>query len=508
MSEKKSAADMSRRGMLRGGLATAGVGTFALMGVGTSQTANATPADVQNLKEAEYDAVIIGSGCAGLVCALRAAELGLKPVILEKMGRPSGNTIYAGGHFLGLNTRFHKAQGIGQDDSEELFYEDMMKMSQGKGDPKLTRFFVQNCASAMEWLSDSAGIKWKKIEEEAYPARSRGLVVAGEVKPGGAQFTKQMMEAIEAKGVPILTKTKALELLTDNMMRVTGVKVLGENGLEVIKAKYGVVVATGGFHAASDMVTAFMGGWAAQMPLRGSAIISGENITLTKPLGAKMVNIDQFHAGPIYGMANPSIMVNYGALVTKEGKRYIDEVNTYVRVAKETPRLTKDNLAYIIVEESIQNDSEMVKERFARYERNKAPIYRSDTIEELAKEAGIEPQALVATIKAYNDAIKNKTTDKLDPPLTLENPRLVEKGPFCAIPFHGGMTATFGGPLVNVNTEVLNDERHVIPGLYAIGNSIGGLFYDDYIVGSQLTAATIFGIVCAGELTKNKQKMG
>ncbi|QTF10815.1 FAD-dependent oxidoreductase [Brenneria izadpanahii] len=500
---------ITRREAITGGIATAGVGALSLMGAAgiahAAQPAGVAAAAQPAGGESEFDTVILGAGCAGMVCAIHAAELGLKPILVEKMSRPAGNSLYAGGIFLGLSTRFQKAQGVNAEDSEQLFYDDMIKMSQGKGDPVLTRYFVQHCNSALEWLSDVVGIKWAKIETEAYPARGRSHVVDGPSKPGGSQLVMQLFEQVKARGIPVLTNTKALELLTDNKFAVTGVKVVGNEGIKHLKGKYGVVIATGGFHAAEDLVTTYMGGWAAQMPIRGSRIITGENLNLTRPLYAKMVNIDQFHAGPIYGSANPSILVNYGPLVTKEGKRYIDEVNTYVRVAKETARQIKENLAFIIIDEASKETSSTVKERFARYERNKAPVYQSDTIEGLAKAAGIDPQALVATIKEYNDAISNQRTGELNPPLTLENPRRIDKAPFYAFPFQGGMTATFGGPLVNVKTEVLNGERKTIRGLYAIGNSIGGLFYDDYIVGAQLTAATIFGITCAEELNKKRQ---
>ncbi|MEC5320870.1 FAD-dependent oxidoreductase [Brenneria populi subsp. brevivirga] len=499
---------ITRREAITGGIATAGVGALSLLGATgiaqAAQSGNALAASAAG-GESEFDTVILGAGCAGMVCAIHAAELGLKPLLIEKMSRPAGNTMYAGGHFLGLKTRFQKEQGANTEDSEQLFYDDMIKMSQGKGDPVLTRYFVRHCDAALEWLTDVVGIKWAKIETEAYPARGRSHVVDGPSKPGGSQLVIQLFEQVKARGIPVLTNTKALELLTDDKFSVTGVKVVDNDGIKNLKARYGVVLATGGFHASEDLVTAYMGGWAAQMPIRGSRIITGENLNLTRPLYAKMVNIDQFHAGPIYGSANPSILVNYGPLVTKEGKRYIDEVNTYVRVAKETARLIKENLAFIIVDEASKASSAMVKERFARYERNKAPVYQADTIEGLAKAAGINPEALVATIKEYNDAISQKRTGELNPPLTLEHPRLIAKAPFYAFPFQGGMTATFGGPLVNVKTEVLNGEKKTIRGLYAIGNSIGGLFYDDYIVGAQLTAATIYGIACADELNKKRQ---
>lgn len=50
-----------------------------------------------------------------------------------------------------------------------------------------------------------------------------------------------------------------------------------------------------------------------------------------------------------------------------------------------------------------------------------------------------------------------------------------------AFPFQGGMTATFGGPMITAKSEVLNNDDKPIPGLYAAGNALGGIFYHDYI---------------------------
>ncbi len=493
---------LSRRDILKGSILTAGAGAVAMLSAGVT---NAEAAPKAKPAE-EYDLVIVGAGCAGLVCAIRAAELGLKPVLLEKMPRPAGNTVFAGGHLLALHSKTQKAQGINEDDSAELFYEDMMAVSQQRGDKVITKFFVENSSETIDWLSDSVGIKWKKIVREVYPARGRSHVVDGPSKPGGAQLSKQLVECAQSKNVPMLFNTKVIELLTNDMLAVTGVKAVTKEGAKDFMGKYGVVIATGGFHANNEMVTSLMGGWAANMPIRGSRIIAGENFILTRPLFPKFVNVDQFHAGPIHGPtgANPSIMVNYGILVTDDGKRYIDEVNTYVRVAKETAKLTKDNWAFIILDSEPRGIS-TVEERFERYKRAKAPIYEGNTIAELAKNAKIDPVQLEKTVKEYNDAVKKGAAGKLTPPNTLENPRAILKAPFYAVPYQGGMTATFGGPQVNVKAQVINAENKPVEGLYAIGNSVGGIFYDDYIVGAQLTSAAIFGRVAAQEIAKRKQ---
>lgn len=501
MSEKTK---ISRRGVIKGGLITAGAGAAMLI-AGGLQSSEAKEAPKAKPKDREYDVVIIGSGCAGMVCAIQAYDLGLKPIVLEKMSRPAGNTVFAGGVLLGLSTRFQQEQGI--KDTAESFYDDMMSMSQGKGDKVLTKFFVDNCSDALHWLSDSVGIQWQKIEMEAYPARGRSHVVSGPTKPGGAQLSKQLIEAAQKRNIPIMFDTKVIQILADDYLRACGVKALGKDGTKVIKAKYGVAIAVGGFHANNEMVTSLIGGWAAQMPIRGSRIIAGENFILTRPMFPKFVNVDQFHAGPIYGStgANPSIMVNYGILVNNAGERYIDEVNTYVRVAKETAQRTKDNWAYIIMDDAAKQGSAMVAERFDRYKRTKTPIYEGNTIEEVAEKVGLNKDVLKKSVDDYNKAIKDKTLDKLTPPNTLEKPKPILTAPFYAVPFQGGITATFGGPLINTKAQVINTENKVIDGLYAIGNSVGGIFYDDYIVGAQLTAATIFGRAAAMDMASNKK---
>ena len=100
-----------------------------------------TAAEAKSSKSAKYDLVIVGAGCGGLVCAIHAAELGLKPLLLEKMPMPAGNAIYAAGFLLGLNTSFQKAKNVPAD-TAEAFYDDMMKVSQQKAVPALTQIGV------------------------------------------------------------------------------------------------------------------------------------------------------------------------------------------------------------------------------------------------------------------------------------------------------------------------------------------------------------------------------
>lgn len=489
--------ELSRRCVLKSGLLAA-VSAGAV--VGTTGAKAATP-----IKTETFDVIVIGCGCAGMAAAIEAKRQGYTACIVDKMSRPAGNTIFSGGIINAAGTYVQKRDGV--KDDLETFYQDMMKVSLGRGDKELTRMYVEKSADAIQWLTDVCGVKYRKLEHEVWPMLQRGHVVEGPLKPAGAQLSKQMLDTVKKLGIPTFFNAKVVELLHDDLLHCTGAKaIVDDEEVVEFKAKGGVVIATGGFHANKEMIARYMGGDVAWMPLRGSNVNTGENISLTMPFNPMYVNMDQFHGGPIHGptRANPSIMVNYGILVKEDGTRFIDEVETYVYVAKAMPKLIPDNKAFIIIDDQVTGIS-TIDDRIKRYERANAKYFKANSISELAKQAGIPEKTLVKVVKDYNAAVKAKKATKLNPPNTLKEPRLLTKPPFYAFPFMGGMTATFGGPKIDKDAQVLNTEGKPIAGLYAAGNAIGGLLYHDYIGGSQLCAALIWGRIAgvkAGERAK------
>lgn len=490
--------NLSRRSFLGGSVAALSSVTLPVMAQSTAPTTES--------QQRPYDVVIIGAGCAGMAAAIEAKQAGANPVILEKMSRPSGNTIFSGGIVNATNTYVQKQQGV--KDTLEDFYNDMMKVSLGRGDPELTRMYVEKSGEQIQWLTDMCGVRFRPLENEVWPMLQRGHVVDGPLNPHGAQLSKHLLDTVKKLGIPVMFNTKVIEITSDPILRATGVKAIVDDEEAItIPAKGGVIVATGGFHANKEMITRYMGGNTAWMPIRGSTCLTGENITLTQKFNPMYVNMDQYHGGPIHGptRANPSIMVNYGILVKYDGTRFIDEVETYVRIAKTMPTLLPDNKALIIIDDQVTGVS-TVQDRIKRYQRAKAQFFKADSIAELAKMAGIPEKTLVNVVNEYNEAVKAHKANTLTPPNTLENPRLIEKAPFYAFPFMGGMTATFGGPKINTKAQMLNTEGKPIPGLYGAGNAIGGLLYDDYIGGSQLCAALIWGRVAGAEAAQRAKK--
>ena len=133
--------------------------------------------------------------------------------------------------------------------------------------------------------------------------------------------------------------------------------------------------------------------------------------------------------------------------------------------------------------------------------------YTANTIEELAGELEINPQSLKATVKQFNRAcqpgdfnpsiLDGLTTqglaiDKTNWALAIDEP------PFEAYVTTTGITFTFGGLRINEWGETQDLSDRSIPGLYAAGELVGGLFFENYPGGSGLTAGTVFGKL-AGE---------
>jgi fumarate reductase flavoprotein subunit len=107
-------------------------------------------------------------------------------------------------------------------------------------------------------------------------------------------------------------------------------------------------------------------------------------------------------------------------------------------------------------------------------------VFKGASLDELAAAAGVPAAALQASVAEYNqcyddgyDGIFGKDRLYLDP---------IRKAPFYAVKLGLAAFMTNGGIRINHKTEVLKEDRTVIPGLYAAGCSAGGILGDTYEV--------------------------
>lgn len=490
--------NISRRGLLKSSLASAAAAGAAGMSV-SAQAATQQPESA-----ATYDAIVLGAGPAGLITAITAHDAGAKVLVLEKCDRPNGNAIFALGSVCGWGSRHQKEQGIS--DTAEAFYAMMMDVSKQMGDKALNRLYTDNITAGIDWL-EGLGVKFGKIRPMPYPRLGRTCRVVGDGLTGGARLVQTLLKNCAQRGIEIRYEHKAIELIHDDMFAVQGVKVLTPAGRKTFLSRGGVCICTGGFSANPEMVDRYIGGWATRMVLRGSTATTGENISLTMPLFTKFVNMDQFHSGPIVGAThvNPADVLNsgYGIQVNTAGERYMDENNTYVIKARTTAQKTLDNKAWVIVDA----DCSVLDKVIAKYERLNSPYGKADTIAELCQQVGLPADKVKKLVDDYNAKRQAGQLAEMVPPCTYKKPHPIAKAPFYAIPLQGGMTATFGGPLINTKTEIQNLDGKSIPGLYAAGNSAGGIFFHNYAGGAQLGAATVFGRIAGREMAERAKRL-
>jgi len=115
-----------------------------------------------------YDAIILGAGTAGLVAAVEAHDQDIKPIVLEKMDLPAGNSIYALGGVAACGTRIQKREGVTE--SKDALFADMMKVSADQADPALTRTYVEHIGEDVDWLQNTIGVRFQEVGHVALSA--------------------------------------------------------------------------------------------------------------------------------------------------------------------------------------------------------------------------------------------------------------------------------------------------------------------------------------------------
>jgi tricarballylate dehydrogenase len=189
-------------------------------------------------------------------------------------------------------------------------------------------------------------------------------------------------------------------------------------------------------------------------------------------------------------------------MVNADGKRFVDEgadfrnytYAKYGRVILQQP----GQFAWQIF------DKKSLPMKRDEYNIRQVTKVTADTIEELAgKLEGVDPDGFLATVRDYNAAVRRDIpfNPNIKDGLCTEGLEIdksnwanpVDEAPFEAYAVTCGISFTFGGLKISTDGQVLDTESNPIPGLYAAGELVGGLFYFNYPGGSGLTAGSVFG---------------
>lgn len=227
-------------------------------------------------QEIACDVLIIGGGGAGFAAAIEALTQSSDEVtIVEKMSFGGGNTRMSGGEFAAPGNWVQLQEGI-DNDSPELFYEDLMKGGKNLGNPELVRILADNALSNAEWLRDTVGVQYRD-----HQSWYGGHTVARTLWPvgDGPQYVETLIRKAESLGVNVEYNTRAERFLQDETGRVIGVEATRGGRPLRFYARKGVILTTGGFGANVEMRMQYDTHWNkldASIPTTNSPAITGD----------------------------------------------------------------------------------------------------------------------------------------------------------------------------------------------------------------------------------------
>lgn len=439
-----------------------------------------------------YDIVVVGSGGAGLASAIRAHDLGASVVVVEKMPVIGGNTNKASAGMNAAETKFQKLKGIV--DSKDLFYKETLAGGKNKNNPELLRYFVENAPDAIDWL-DENGIELSGITTTGGMSIDRTHRPASGAAVGGFLISG-LVKNLNKRGIEVMLDTNVTEIVTENH-KVVGVKVVEEDGTNyIIKAK-AVVIATGGFSANREMVEKY------RPDLKGFVTTNhkgatGSGIIILEKLGAGTVDMGEIQIHPTVEqttsyLISESIRGGGAILVSQEGKRFVNELDTRDKVSADIIKLP-EHYSYILFDQQVRDENKAVEE----YVSNDL-VVQADSITELANKLSIDANNLSKTIERYNEFVMNKQDEDFGRTTGMRHP--INTAPFYAIKIAPGVHHTMGGVTINTETQVLDNDKHVIKGVFAAGEVVGGVHGANRIGGNAVADIIIFGMQAGKKAT-------
>ena len=491
-----------------------------------------------------YDVVVVGAGNAALCAALSARETGANVLVLERAPREErgGNTAFTAGAmrfaYQGLDDILQLVPDLSERElettdfgsyPESQFFDDLDRVTQSRADPDLTEILVKNSFDTLRWMRKK-GVQFLPIYgRQAYKVDGRFTFWGGltlEAKGGGPGLVDTLHSAAQQAGITIEYGARAMSLLLEEN-RVTGVEVRQMGHTHHVAAG-AVVLASGGFQSNVEWRTRYLGpGWDLAK-VRGTRFNTGDGIRMALEAnampwghwsGCHAVGWE-LNAPPFGDLAiGDSFQKHsypFSIMVNANGARFVDEGAdfrnyTYAKYGGEI-LAQPGQFAWQVFDSKVTH---LLRDEYRIREVTKV---KADTLPELAaKMDGVDAGGFLRTVEAYNEAVKadvpfnpnikdGRRTNGLPIPKSNWANR-IDEPPFEAYAVTCGITFTFGGLRIGTDAQVVDTEGEPIPGLFACGELVGGIFYFNYPGGSGLTNGSVFGRIAgrgAGMVTQGQ----
>ena len=485
---------------------------------------------------ADADVVIIGAGGAGLSAALESVAQGAEHVIvLEMTGKTGGSLNFTSGSMSAANTIIQQEDGI--EDTVESYIADILKTGSdfgGKPSVELVTEFCNEDTEVFNWLYEN-GLKDCKFSTDA---QGRRAVFAPEhalysiprtykclaqdpttYKSAAHEVLDTLLKADDR--ITVVYNTKATELQANDKGQVLTVVAEGPDGEVSYTAEKGIIVCTGGYSANGKLMAKYVENGEYYLA-GGPASADGNGLLLMQKVGAAL-NEEAMSAIPTFPMGlvsrdNPktgSIASTYtwktgGIVVNQNGERFCNETESNPSVREVALEEQPGAVQYDIFTDKILEDLRAANgayfyDAYFADETMRGAHVKSEasSLEELAEKIGVPAENLVATVEAYNAAVEAGGTDEFgrlyDGTTNAYNLAVnkIEGEKFYAIRLHALCVMTLGGITANADMQVLDEAGSAIPGLYAAGEVVGGIWGKFVSGGTGVMGPIVFGKIAA-----------
>jgi len=477
----------------------------------------------------QVDVLVVGAGNAGLCAALAARDTGASVAVLECAPRAErgGNSAYTAGAMRVAYEGVDELKRL-MDISDEMlaksdfgtypegdFLDDIARVTEYRCDPDLAATLVEDSLDTLEWMR-SKGVRFAPTYgRQAFEVDGRFVFwggIAVEVTGGGPGLVDYLFTTCERQGVDVRYEHRATGLVTDDS-GVTGVRVGCPEGSYTIDCA-AVVLAAGGFESNSEWRARYLGpGWDLAK-VRGTRHNNGDGIKIALEAGARPYghwsgchavgwdrNAPEFGTLAV-GDGFQKHSYPFGIMVNARGERFVDEGAdfrnlTYAKYGREVLN-QPGQFAWQVFD---QKAAPLLRDE---YRIREATRVRANSLEELVKKMdGVDLDGFLRTVEEYNASVMTEVpfnpnvkdgrgTNGLKVPKSNWANRMDEP-PYEAYGITCGVTFTFGGLRISTEGAVQNRADEAIPGLFACGELVGGIFYFNYPGGSGLTAGAVFG---------------
>jgi 3-oxosteroid 1-dehydrogenase len=383
--------------------------------------------------------------------------------------------------------------------------------------------------------------KWFALK---FVARLLAAKMAGrDLRGGGVAWQGRLLQIALRENIPIWRSTPVEKLITEGD-RVVGVQARRDGKPFNIRARRGVLLNAGGYARNAELRERY-----GPHPVYAKCTNvppgdTGDMIQAAMALGAAVDCMDEAiwgvtslgpgEAWPEGAVAPDGTPIPFGhhfdislphvILVDQDGRRFCDEAGSYMELGQRLYRRHAETgrgiPAWAIIESRHRERYMLWGSVFGKAPKSwfdSGYMKRANTIEELARQCGIDPMGLRAEIERYNSFCRKGVDEDFGrgskafnlchgDPTVKPNASLgaIEKPPFYAVAIYPGDVGTYGGLVTDEHARVLKDDGSVIEGLYATGTSAASVFGRTYPgAGASIGPALAFGFTAAQHMVRS-----